>query len=136
MEHSLHLGAGHFVRGVAPTSSRKILKKVQYEDGDNAAADDDSEDEFEAADSIGKVLVLVNQVSILIFRTFLHLTASLGRSASHRKLEPFSKSHVRRWMLRVFILNIGSGPDGVHCSTFLIESSPYNRYVSTLHFKL
>lgn len=30
MEHSLHLGARHFVRGVAPTLSSKILKKVQH----------------------------------------------------------------------------------------------------------
>jgi hypothetical protein len=93
MEHSLHLGAGHFVKGVAPTSSPKILKKVQrvlqnardggaYDldqldadladiedegedgDGDEGPDDDDSECEFEIADSIGKALALVNQVSI------------------------------------------------------------------------
>lgn len=93
MEHSLHLGAGHFVKGVAPTSSRKILKKVHrvvqdahdsgaYDldqldaeladiedggedgDGDEVADGEDSEVEFEVADSIGKALALVNQVSI------------------------------------------------------------------------
>jgi hypothetical protein len=92
MEHSLHLGAGHFVKGVAPTSSRKILKKVQRivqnarengaydldeldteladiedggEDGDgNEITDEDSGAEYEVADSIGKALALVNQVSI------------------------------------------------------------------------
>ena len=30
MEHSLHLGAGHFVRGVTPMTSHKILKKVKH----------------------------------------------------------------------------------------------------------
>jgi hypothetical protein len=102
MEHSLHLGAGHFVRGVAPTSSRKILKKVQcvvqnacdgeaydldqlnaeladIEDGgeggvaDEVADDEDNGVEYEAADSIGKALALVNQVSSILvlggFRT-------------------------------------------------------------------
>ena len=57
MEHSLHLGAGHFVRGVAPTLSREILIKAQHEDLDGTATGDNSEDEFEAADSIGKALV-------------------------------------------------------------------------------
>ena len=84
MEHSLHLGAGHFVRGVAPTSSSKILKKVQCsaqnsgtcdldqcdteltdaEDGDEVADDQNCVVEFDVADSIGKALALVNQVCI------------------------------------------------------------------------
>ena len=93
MEHSLHLGAGHFVKGVAPTSSRKILKKVQrvlqnarengaYDldeldaeladiedggedgDGNEITDEEDSGAEYEVADSIGKALALVNQVSI------------------------------------------------------------------------
>ena len=93
MEHSLHWGAGHFFKGVAPTLSRKILKKVKRvvqnaynrgtydldqldaeladiedggEDGDDedVADDEDSGVEYEVADSIGKVLALVNQVSI------------------------------------------------------------------------
>jgi hypothetical protein len=77
MEHQLHLGAGHFVKGVAPTSSRNILKKgaklaadiEDLEDGDDEADDGEGEDEegegkFEFGDSIGKALALVNQVSI------------------------------------------------------------------------
>ena len=87
MEHSLHLGAGHFVRGVAPTSSSKILKKVQHgvrnahdsgtcdldqldteltdaEDGDKVADDQNYAVEFDVADSIRKALALVNQVRI------------------------------------------------------------------------
>jgi hypothetical protein len=91
MEHSLHLEAGHFVKGVAPTSSRKILKKVQRAvrkacddgacdldqldaeladiedgggDGDGDDDEDDEDSQVEVADSIGKALALVNQVSI------------------------------------------------------------------------
>ena len=84
MEHSLHLGAGHFVRGVAPTLSSKILKKVQRsaqnsgtcdldqcetelmdaEDRDEVADDQNCAVEFDVADSIRKALTLVNQVCI------------------------------------------------------------------------
>ena len=91
MEHSLHLGAGHFVRGVALTSSHKILKKVHHEarNAHNASTYDsdaeltdtedgdldnlkvmDDEDEFGVADSIGKALALVNQVSISASEVF------------------------------------------------------------------
>ena len=128
MEHSLHLGAGHFVRGVAPTSSCEILKKAQHEDVDGAATGDDSEDEFEAADSIEKALALVNQVSLLIFKTFLHFK-HLWADPQVTTSSSLFKSHVKRWTLRGFILSIGSGPDGVHCTIFLIKSSRYNKYV-------
>lgn len=86
MEHSLHLGAEHFVKGVAPTSTWNILKRVQHvvesarndpdKDGDDiAVADDENSDvEFEVADSIGKALALVNQVSIQVLERFSHLT--------------------------------------------------------------
>ena len=92
MEHSLHLGAGHFVKGVAPTSSRNILKKGpkladpedDLEDVDDGVDDGEGEDGegegeggFEIADSIGKALALVNQVSILFLRSSLEFTASL-----------------------------------------------------------
>jgi hypothetical protein len=113
MEHSLHLGAGHFIKGVSPTSSRKILKKVQHggdngdEDGDNIGDEEDSV-EFEVADSIGKALALRNQVSIHIFGKAVQLIAScLDRFASHRKLEPFLKSHAKKWTFHVFNFGIG-----------------------------
>ena len=83
MEHSLHLGAGHFVRGVAPTLSCKILKKVHTYDSDQLDAElTDSEDkdnvikerngkiEFDVADSVRKALTLVNQVSIYTSKGF------------------------------------------------------------------
>ena len=65
------MGAGHFVRGVAPTPSSKILKKA-VEDGvgdggvDGPDGDEVAEDSEEIADSIGKALGLVNQVSISV----------------------------------------------------------------------
>ena len=93
MEHSLHLGAEHFVRGVAPTSSHKILKKVQHGgeaydldqfnteltdiedkgeggDRDEVVDGEDSGVEYNVADSIGKALALVNQISFSVFRVF------------------------------------------------------------------
>jgi hypothetical protein len=79
MEHSLHLGAGHFVKEVAPTPSRNILKKVQHapvDEDHKGTADEDSEAELEAADSIGKALALVNQVSIKVLGSILLTIAS------------------------------------------------------------
>jgi len=79
MEHSLHLGAGHFVKGVAPTSSHNILKKRPkladleddladtdngVDDGEGEDGEEEGEGGFEIADSIGKALVLVNQVRV------------------------------------------------------------------------
>ena len=168
MEHSLHLGAEHFVRGVAPTSSRKILKTVQrvvrnacdsvaydldqlntelsaeladIDDGGEGGGDDevadneDSEVEYEVADSIGKALALVNQVSyisISVLEVFCVSYSYFERFASHRKLEHFSKSRVRRWMFRRFNFYIGSRLGGLRCSISLIESFIYNKYVSTV----
>ena len=106
MEHSLHLGAGHFVRGVTPTTSYNILKKVKFvvqdacdhraydldqldaklediedgsEDGNGNGddiADEDSRVEYGVADIIGKVLALMNQVSIWVLGSLLHLIES------------------------------------------------------------
>jgi hypothetical protein len=81
MEHSLHLGAGHFVKAVAPTSSHKIMKKVDQlsanladiEDGDENGSSNDDDDSgvgYEVADSIGKSLALVKQVSIYLLSSF------------------------------------------------------------------
>jgi hypothetical protein len=158
MEHSLHLGAGHFVKGVAPTLSRKILKKVQHvaqntrdgeaydidqldaeladiedrvEGGDEVEVADDEDNgvEYDVADSIGKALALVNQVSILVLRGFCAYSILFRRFASHRKQEPFLKSHVMKWMFCSFNFYIGSRPDGPHCSTSLIGFFSYNKYV-------
>jgi hypothetical protein len=88
MEHSIHLGAGHFISRVNPTSATKIIKKVkaafEKANGDdedpelnaniNAALEaedgeegDDAEDvDFEVADTIGKALALVQQVRLSV----------------------------------------------------------------------
>ena len=85
MEHALHLGAGHFIQVVSPTSGHILVKKIKKvfhdaeldddnidldvlgsdlggDDSDNN--DDDSEAaEFSVRDTIGKCLALVKQVS-------------------------------------------------------------------------
>jgi hypothetical protein len=88
MEHSIDLSAKHFVNAVAPSSTRKLLKKMKNafdgveldDDLDLDALDarlaecdlDDVEDDEEASgesfdmgNSIGKALALVKQVSVL-----------------------------------------------------------------------
>jgi hypothetical protein len=79
MEHSIHVGGGHFIRGVGPTSSRNSRKKgkaaanlsgmdsdgggVSGDEDDTGNANDDGVAEFDAGDTIGKALALVTQVS-------------------------------------------------------------------------
>ena len=82
MEHAIHVAGGHFIRGVGPTSSRKVLKKVKAvhrnasgdasdEDLDadvdleNAANSDDEDNQFDTGDTVGKALALVTQVGAL-----------------------------------------------------------------------
>ena len=79
MEHAVHLGAGHFIRVVSPTSTRTLIKKVKkafrnagLDDDDinldTLGDDDDNDDEgssdgtFSIGDTIGKSLALVKQV--------------------------------------------------------------------------
>jgi hypothetical protein len=90
MEHALHLGAGHFIRVVSPTSGRILVKKIKkavrdakldddnidfnvleadlggdnsYNDSDESAASEAAD--FTVGDTIGKSLALVKQVSLL-----------------------------------------------------------------------
>ena len=74
MEHSVHLGAGHFVNGISPTSMSKVVKKVQsisHRNSDDGGGDDDDDDddddEFDTGDSVGKALGLIKQVDTLTF---------------------------------------------------------------------
>jgi hypothetical protein len=88
MEHSIDLSACHFIKGIAPSSAQKIMKKIKHAfkeadikdtvdldaldthlaefdlDNDNQEFDvkDVSSVEVDAADSIGKALALVKQV--------------------------------------------------------------------------
>jgi hypothetical protein len=85
MEHAVHLAAGHFIRDVAPTSARALLKKVKrvmsnvgvdealdldrleddLMDFNNDEAEDAGDDEdFDVGDSMGKALALVTQASL------------------------------------------------------------------------
>ena len=97
MEHSIDLSACHFVQEVSPSSTSKLLKKIKkaFEDADisdtvdldtldshlagfdfaadkeEGEVDEDAPDadfsQFDIADSIGKALALVKQVSLLLF---------------------------------------------------------------------
>jgi hypothetical protein len=91
MEHSLHLGARHFVEGVAPAPGQAVLKNIHkafintrvdnkgaldidqlddelqgYDDVLGSADDDENSDEegeaFSVGDTIGKALALVTQI--------------------------------------------------------------------------
>ena len=93
MEHAIHVGAGHFIQVVSPTSARVLVTKIKKafrdaqldddnidfdaleadlggdnDDNDNADANDNEDADDEAADftigdTIGKSLALVKQVS-------------------------------------------------------------------------
>lgn len=81
MEHALHLAAKHFVEEVAPTPASALHKKAA-EDSD----DEDENVEFDVADTVGKALALVTQVSspfchCIILTPFLRY-GSLPRLAS------------------------------------------------------
>ena len=82
MEHSMHLGAEKFVKGVAPTAGRSILKKVQEHDTSNIDQDDEDSpdrdsgddegeenDDFDVGDACGKALALVKQVGFVQLKT-------------------------------------------------------------------
>jgi hypothetical protein len=94
MEHAIHLGAGHFIQVVSPTSARLLVKKIKraFRDGElnddsidfdaleadlRGSSDDDNDDDdgaaseaadFTVGDTIGKSLALVKQVSTVIFK--------------------------------------------------------------------
>jgi hypothetical protein len=91
MEHAVHLGAGHFIKVVSPTSAHTLVKKIckashntqlgdidfdaleadlrgndddeQAEDDTDDEADDKAAVDFTVGDTIGKSLALVKQVS-------------------------------------------------------------------------
>ena len=73
MEHAIHVSAGHFIKAVGPTLSRKIRKRVKEADVNSDVNSDgplgDSGDEgngldFDVGDTVGKALALVTQVCL------------------------------------------------------------------------
>ena len=88
MEHSIDLAARHFVQEVSPSSTSKLVKKIKkaFDDADisdtvdldeldshfagfdfaneeeEGGDEDDSDSQFDVADSVGKALALVKQV--------------------------------------------------------------------------
>ena len=69
MEHTVHVGAGHFIKVVSPTSACILVKKIKKAfcdaqlDDDNDEADDKAAAYFTVGNTIGKSLTLVKQVS-------------------------------------------------------------------------
>jgi hypothetical protein len=60
MEHALHLAAKHFVEEVAPTPASVLVRNETNEDDDDEATD------FDVADTVGKALAFVGQVSLCL----------------------------------------------------------------------
>jgi hypothetical protein len=58
MEHALHLAAKHFVEEVAPTPASFLIR--------NEEDDNDEVTDFNVADTVGKALALVGQVSLYL----------------------------------------------------------------------
>jgi hypothetical protein len=62
MEHSLHLGAGHFIAGVMPANTKSSLKKIEIHGGSSEDNTTDFEEGFDIANTMRKALALVQQV--------------------------------------------------------------------------
>lgn len=105
MEHAIHLGAGHFIQVVSPTSARTVVKKIKKalrnakldddsvdfdaleadlgsNDGDDDTDTDNDDDgaaleeaDFTVGDTIGKSLALVRQVSRLYANGYMLISA-------------------------------------------------------------
>jgi hypothetical protein len=56
MEHALHLAAKHFVEAIGPTGNIGLHNSDDEDDGE----------ELEVADTVGKALALVAQVSLFL----------------------------------------------------------------------
>lgn len=118
MEHSVHLGAHHFIKGVSPTTGSIVLKKVRhalnnaqsgdtfdldqldlelrdFHDDGTSDSNDEIDDDFNVGDAVGKALTLVKQVSILLTILKYFLT-SVDRFVNHLKLVRSSCHHVKK----------------------------------------
>jgi hypothetical protein len=60
MEHALNLGAGHLIKGVAPTPAHTLSHREGRDDGEGD--EDGANVVLETGDSLGKALALVTQV--------------------------------------------------------------------------
>jgi hypothetical protein len=58
MEHTLHLATNHFIEEVVPTPASVLIR--------NKEDDDDEVTDFNVADTVGKALALVGQVSLCL----------------------------------------------------------------------
>ena len=97
MKHAVHLGTGHFIQVVSPTSVHILVKKIKKafrdaqlndnnidfnaleadlggDDNDNDNADDANDEaaDFTVGDTISKSLALVKQVSTVQYMWMIH----------------------------------------------------------------
>lgn len=143
MEHATHLAAKHFVEGVNPTSSGKLFEKIKtaianattedavdidrLDDLDrlekelsglelDAEADDLQADEYEVADTIGKVIALITQVThSCLCIVYQDLTFFL-RFENPLKLASISINAAPMSVSASLSYSSGFGPDGRHYS--------------------
>jgi len=121
MEHAIHLGAGHFIKTVSPTSTPALMKKINRafcntqmhdetvnldaldaglsgfgEEYDGNDQDDDGDDEesseFGVGDTIGKALALVKQVGQLHSNSIIYINSALQIRSSPQARTFFNKS--------------------------------------------
>ena len=122
MEHAIHLGAGHFIKTVSPTSTPALMKKIKRafhnaqmhgetvdldaldtglsgfdEEADNGSdQDDDGDDEespdFGVGDTIGKALALVKQVGQLHSNSIIYINNASQIRSSPQARTFFNKS--------------------------------------------
>ena len=122
MEHAIHLGAGHFIKTVSPTSTPALMKKIKRAfhnaqmhgetvdldaldtglSGFDEAADigsdqdDDGDDEespdFGVGDTIGKALALVKQVGQLHSNSIIYINSASQIRSSPQARTFFNKS--------------------------------------------
>lgn len=151
MEHTIYLAAGDFVKAVGPkTKSWNKNRPASVEDADNNYdTDDDSDDswaadwnqlellpdeqaiddeiDFEAGDTLGKALALVNQVS-LDCCMFFDLLIFFFRFVRHLRQKFSSQSVAMRKILPSLSFSSGFEHDGVQCMISLTVSWNVERF--------
>jgi hypothetical protein len=69
MEHAINVSAKHFINKLAPTTMRKILEKGQMggDSDDDGESSENSSEEVDIHNALGKALALIKQVSLFLF---------------------------------------------------------------------
>ena len=86
IEHSINLGAKHFISKVKPTPSSKLPTNPSSEyahDDDDPDAFDGDDGEFDTGDAVGKALALVKQVCAYLLSLLLRTSTYLCFRSGH-----------------------------------------------------